>query len=39
VSGGGITEGVVEQAALDWFRSLGYATLAGGCPRARRHGA
>ena len=29
VSGGGITEGIVEQAALDWFRSLGYATLAG----------
>jgi len=29
MSGGGITEGVVEQAALDWFRSLGYATLAG----------
>jgi len=29
VSGGGITEGVVEQAALHWFRSLGYATLPG----------
>jgi type I site-specific restriction-modification system R (restriction) subunit len=29
MSGGGITEGIVEQAALDWFRSLGYATLAG----------
>jgi len=29
MSGGGITEGVVEQAALDWFRSLGYATLPG----------
>ncbi|MBA3311086.1 MAG: type I restriction endonuclease subunit R, partial [Nocardioidaceae bacterium] len=24
-----MTEGIVEQAALDWFRSLGYATLAG----------
>jgi type I restriction enzyme R subunit len=30
MSGGGISEGVVEQAALDWCRSLGYATL----PRA-----
>jgi len=29
VSGGGISEGVVEQAALDWFRSLGYATVPG----------
>jgi type I restriction enzyme R subunit len=29
VSGGGISEGVVEQAALDWFRSLGYPTLSG----------
>jgi type I restriction enzyme R subunit len=29
MSGGGISEGVVEQAALDWFRSLGYATLPG----------
>ena len=29
MSGGGITEGVGEQAALDWFRSLGYATLPG----------
>ncbi len=29
MSGGGITEGVVEQAALDWFRSPGYATLPG----------
>ena len=29
MSGAGITEGVVEQAALDWFRSLGYATLTG----------
>jgi hypothetical protein len=28
MSGGAISEGVVEQAALDWFRSLGYAT----CP-------
>jgi len=29
MSGGGISEGIVEQAALDWFRALGYATLAG----------
>ena len=29
MSGGGITEGIVEQAALDWFRSLGYAILPG----------
>jgi hypothetical protein len=29
MSGGGISEGVVEQAALDCFRSLGYATLPG----------
>lgn len=28
MSGGGLTEGMIEQAALDWFRSLGYATLA-----------
>ncbi len=25
MSGAGITEGVVKQATLDWFRSLGYA--------------
>jgi hypothetical protein len=29
VIGGGISEGVVEQAALDWSQSLGYATLPG----------
>jgi len=29
MSGGGISEGIVEQAALDWFRALGCATLAG----------
>jgi type I restriction enzyme R subunit len=29
VSSGGITEGVVEEAALEWFRALGYQTEAG----------
>jgi type I restriction enzyme R subunit len=29
VSGGGITEGIVEDAALDYFRALGYRTMPG----------
>ena len=29
MSDGGITEGIVEDAALEYFRALGYATLAG----------
>jgi len=29
MAGGGITEGIVEEAALDYFRALGYATMTG----------
>lgn len=29
MSGGGITEGIVEDAALDYFRALGYRTMPG----------
>lgn len=29
MAGGGITEGIVEEACLDYFRSIGYATLPG----------
>jgi type I restriction enzyme R subunit len=29
MSGGGITEGIVEDAALEYFRALGYSTVAG----------
>ncbi|MGI8536773.1 MAG: hypothetical protein ACR2K2_09800 [Mycobacteriales bacterium] len=39
MTGGGISEGIVEQAALYWFRSLGYATLPRSRPGVRRHNA